>query len=356
VAPLVERAERDHRFPRRLFPLAGQQGYLRLAYPEAVGGLGLGYQTLCLLAEELTRVCSGIAGSLLAHLSIAATPLHLLGDAGIQARFLGPAMAGERIGCLGLTEPGAGSDAAGIRTRARPDGNGWILSGSKTFITNGPIADFAVIVAQTDPQAGRKGIGLFVVERGAEGFEQGPAMAKLGNHSMECGELVMDACRVPDSQRLGEPGQGFATLMQALTNGRMVVGARSVGLAQVAFEAALSYARERRQFGRSIGSFQLVGAALARMRTEIDAARLLCQRAAWLRDSGQPCATEASMAKLKATEVAVWVTGQAVQVLGGYGYMQEYPVERYFRDAKSLTIVEGTSEIQQLIIARDLMS
>lgn len=355
VAPLVEEAERDHRFPRELFGLFGQQGYLGVAYPEEAGGAGLGYLTLTLMAEELSRVCSGIAGSLLAHMSIGSLPILLLGDEDQKHEYLEPALRGEKIGCLGLTEPGAGSDAAGIRTRAVANDAGWVIDGSKTFITNGPFADYCVLAAQTDPAVGRKGIALFVIDRGTPGFVQGPALSKLGNHSMECGELFFEDCQLPATSLLGRPGQGFSSLMDALTNGRMVVGARSVGLAQIAFEAALAYAREREQFGRPIGRFQLIQSKLARMKVEIDASRLMCRQAAWLRDSGLACGLEASQAKLKATETAAWVTGEAVQVLGGYGYMTEYPVERYFRDAKSLTVVEGTSEIQQLIIARELL-
>ena len=354
VAPLVDSCEAAHRFPVELIPKFGRMGYLGIAYPEDVGGMGLGYLTLTLFAEELGRVNSGIAGGILAHMSIATLPIFLLGSAAVKDRFLRPALRGEKIGAFGLTEPGAGSDAASIRARARKVDGGYVLQGSKTFITNGPFADYVTVAAQAAPERKHKGITLFVVERGTPGFAQGASIPKLGNHASECGELSFEECFVPDAQRLGEEGEGFRTLMDALNGGRMVVGARSVGVAQAAYEAALKYAREREQFGRPIFDYQLIQSKLARMRMEIEASRLLCLRAAWLRDRGENCVLEASLAKLKATETAVWVTGEAVQVLGGYGYMDEYPVERFFRDAKSMTIIEGTSEIQQLIIARHL--
>ena len=355
VAPLVDPCEAEHRFPRELFRKFGEMGYLGISYPEEVGGMDLGYLTMTLFAEELGKVCSGFAGSILAHMSIATAPIHLMGSDDLKERYLRPAVQGEKICAFGLTEPGAGSDAASIKTRATKVEGGYVLSGAKTFITNGPFADFVTLSAQAAPEKKHKGVTLFLVEKGTKGFTQGEPMSKLGNHSSECGELVFEDCFVPDSQRLGEEGEGFRVLMESLNNGRMVVGARSVGIAQAAYEAALAYAQEREQFGRPIFKFQLTQSKLARMRTEIEAARLLCRYAAWLRDRGKPCALEASMAKLKATETAVWVTGEAVQILGGYGYMDEYPVERYFRDAKSMTIVEGTSEIQQIIIARRLV-
>lgn len=355
VAPLVDDHEKRHRFPQDLFPAFGDMGYLGIAYPEQVGGMDLGYVMLTLFAEELGKVCSGIAGSILAHMSIATVPIFLLGDDDLKERFLTPAIRGEKVAAFGLTEPGAGSDAAGIKTRAKKVDGGYVLNGTKIFITNGPFADFVTVAASTDPDKKYKGITVFLVESGAPGFSQGAPMAKLGNHSSECGELIFEDCFVPDAQRLGQEGEGFRSFMEALNGGRMVVGARSVGIAQAAFDASLQYAQEREQFGRPIFKFQLIQSKLAKMRMEIEASRLLCRKAAWLRDQGRPCTLEASLAKLKATETAVWAAGEAVQILGGYGYMDEYPVERYFRDAKSMTIVEGTSEVQQMIIARNLV-
>jgi len=354
VAPLVDQCEEENRFPAELFPKFGEMGYLGIIYPESLGGMDMGYAMLTLFAEELGKVCSGFAGSILAHMSIATLPIYLMGSEEIKQKFLPPAIRGEKISAFGLTEPGSGSDAASIRTRSVKVEGGYVLNGSKTFITNGPMADFVVVTTQTDPEKKHKGITLFLVEKGMKGFTQGKPIHKLGNRSSECGELFFEDCFVPDSYRLGEEGTGFQTLMEALNGGRMVVGARSVGIAQAAFEAALKYSHEREQFGRPLFKFQITQSKLARMRTEIESSRLLCHYAAWLGDLKKPCALEASMAKLKSTETAVWVTGEAVQILGGYGYTDEYPVERYFRDAKSMTIVEGTSEIQQIIIARRL--
>lgn len=354
VEPLVEEYEERQAFPQQLFEKFGQMGYLGITYPEQFGGMDLDYQTLTLFAEELGKVNSGIAGSIVAHMSIGTLPVYLLGNDQQKKDYLEPAIRGEKVGAFGLTEPGAGSDAAGIRTRAKRVDGGWLINGTKIFITNGPFADYVVLAAQTDPEKKHKGITIFLVDKGTKGFEQGQPMKKLGNYTSVCGELVFEDCFVPDSQRLGEAGEGYRAFMDALNSGRMVIGARSVGLAQTAYEAALRYSQERSQFGRPIFKFQLIQSKLAGMRMEIDAARLLCQKAAWLKDMGNPCVLESSEAKLKATEVAVWVTGEAVQILGGYGYMKEYPVERYFRDAKSMTIVEGTSEIQKLIIARHL--
>ena len=354
VAPIVDEYEKKHRCPTHLFPLLGQMGYLGIPYPEELGGTDMGYVTLTLFMEELAKVCSGFAGAVATHMSIATLPIYLLGSDEIKLHYLVPAIRGEKIASFALTEPGAGSDAAGIKTRATRVDGGYVLNGQKIFITNGPFADFVTVAAQTDPEKKHKGISVFVVDKGTEGFSQGAPLEKLGNYTSECCELVFEDCFVPEKQRLGAEGEGFRLFMEALNGGRMVIGSRSLGIAQAAFEAALQYSQEREQFGRPIGKFQLIQSKLAKMRMEIEAARLLCQKAAWLRDQGKPCALESSMAKLKASEVSVWVTGEAVQILGGYGYMNEYPVERYFRDAKSMTIIEGTSEIQQLIIAKRL--
>ncbi len=355
VAPLCDEAEECGRFPRHLFRRFGEMGYLGISYPEEVGGLGLGYQTFCLYAEELGRVNSGIAGSLLAHSSIATAPVFLMGSDEQKESFLMPALRGEKVGAFALTEPGAGSDAAGISTSARRQGDRYIVNGTKVFITNGPICDYALVAATTDQSKGIEGIVILVVERGTPGFSTSKPIKKLGNRSSECSELVFEDCAVPVVNRLGAEQGGFHTLMQALNRGRMVVAARSVGLAVAAYELAVKYAGERSQFGRPIARFQLIRSKIARMAVEIEASRALVQRAAWIRDTGGEVALAAAMAKLKATETAQLVTSEAVQILGGYGYTDEFPAERYFRDAKALTIIEGTSEIQQLIISRRLL-
>jgi butyryl-CoA dehydrogenase len=355
VAPLCDEAEETARFPKQLFKRFGEMGYLGISYPEELGGMGLGYQMLCIYAEELGKVNSGIAGSLLAHSSIGSVPIHLLGDDRQQEEYLKPAIRGEKIGSFALTEPGAGSDAAGIITSAVRRGDKYIINGNKIFITNGTLCDYALVAATIDKSKGLKGIVILVVEKGTPGFSVSAPLKKLGNKSQECAELVFEDCEVPVENRLGPEEGGFYTIMEALNSGRMVVAARSVGLAEVAYDVALNYAKERKQFGRPISRFQLIQSKIARMATEIEASRALVQRAAWIRDTGGNIALPAAMAKLKATETVVWVTSEAVQILGGYGYMQEYPVERYFRDAKSMTIVEGTTEIQQLIISRRLL-
>ena len=355
VAPLCDPAEDCGRFPQKLFPRFGEMGYLGIAYPEEVGGMGLGYQTFCLYAEELGQVNAGVAGSLLAHSSIGTVPVFLLGNDEQKERFLKPGIRGEKVGSFALTEPGAGSDAAGITTSAVLKGDRYVINGTKTFITNGPFCDYALVAATTDKAKGLKGIVILVVEKGTPGFSVSEPYKKMGNKSQECGELCFEDCEVPVENRLGPEEGGFYTIMEALNSGRMVVAARSVGLAEVAYRAAKEYAKDRKQFGRPLSKFQLIQSKLALMATEIAASRALVQRAAWIRDTGGDPALPAAMAKLKATETAMMVTSEAVQILGGYGYMQEYPVERYFRDAKVLTIIEGTSEIQQLIIARRLL-
>jgi alkylation response protein AidB-like acyl-CoA dehydrogenase len=355
VAPVAAEAEETGRFPKHLFKRFGEMGYLGIPYPEELGGMALGYQTFCMYAEELGRVNSGIAGSILAQSSIGVQPLFLMGSTEQKERLLAPALRGEKIGAFALTEPGAGSDAAGITTLAEKKGDRYVLNGTKIFITNATMCDYALVAATTDRKRGIDGIVIIVVERGTKGFSTGAPMKKLGNRSSECCEVVLEDCEVPIENRLGPETGGFHTLMRALNCGRMVVAARAVGLAVAAHEAALAYAKDRKQFGKTISSYQLIQSKLARMAMEIEASRALVQRAAWVRDTGGDPALSAAMSKLKATETVVFVTSEAVQILGGYGYMVEFPVERYFRDAKALTIIEGTSEIQQIIIARRLL-
>lgn len=354
VEPIVDEYEHKETFPVHLFRRCGEMGYLGIVYPEELGGSGLDYVTFCLMAEELGKVNSGIAGCIMAQCSIATQPIYLMGTEEQKEKFLKPAIRGEKIGCFGLTEPGAGSDAAGIQTSAKKDGEYYILNGSKTFITNSTYSDYAVVAAKTNKDKGAHGISVFLVEAGAKGFTKGRKIHKLGNRSQETGELLFDDCRVHESCRLGKEGEGFNTLMKALNGGRMVVGARAIGIAQAAFDAALQYSKERVQFGKPIKKFQLIAEKLARMAMEIDAARLLIYRAAWLKDNGKDHVKAASMAKLKATETAVWASSEALQIFGGYGYTVEFPAERYFRDARVTTIIEGTSEIQINIISGKL--
>jgi alkylation response protein AidB-like acyl-CoA dehydrogenase len=352
IAPLVGEAEVREEFPVELFPKMGELGYLCIMCPEEYGSAGADRISECLLAEELGRVCLGIASGFLSHSSVSTAIIHHFGSEAQKQKYLVPSIRGERIAAFALTEPNAGSDAASIEATARRMANGYILNGSKTLITNGTIADYVVVAAYLDKSKGSKGIGIFLVDKGLPGFAEPRKLHKFGMLSADLGELFFEDCFLPVESLVGEEEGGFERIMQVLNSGRMVVGARAVGLAQAAYEAALKYAQERVQFGRPIGKFQAIAFKLADMITELEAARLLVYRAAWLYDQGRPCIKEASMAKLFATEMAVRVSGEALQIHGGYGYMRDSPVQRYFRDAKFGTVVEGTSEIQRLIISR----
>jgi butyryl-CoA dehydrogenase len=286
--------------------------------------------------------------------SVSTAVIHHFGSEGQKQKYLVPSIRGERIAAFALTEPNAGSDAASLEATARREGNGYLLNGTKTLITNATIADYVVVAAYLDKSKGSKGIGIFLVDRGLPGFDEPKKFHKFGMLSADLGELFFEDCLLPVESLVGEEEGGFERIMRVLNSGRMVVGARAVGLAQAAYEAALKYAQERVQFGRPIGKFQAIAFKLADMLTELEAARLLVYRAAWLYDQGRPCIKEASMAKLFATEIAVRVSGEALYIHGGYGFMRDSPVQRYFRDAKFGTVVEGTSDIQRLIISRRL--
>jgi alkylation response protein AidB-like acyl-CoA dehydrogenase len=305
--------------------------------------------------EELTRVDAGVALSLAAHHSLCSGHIFLAGSEAQKNKYLTPLAKGEKVGCWGLTENSAGSDAGGTRTTAVRDGSEWVLNGSKTFITNGRIADTAVVMAVTDRSRGKKGISAFVVERGTPGFRSGKKEDKLGVRSSDTSELVFEDCRVPGENLLGQEGMGFVDTLRILDRGRIGIGAFSVGIAQASLEASLRYAKERKQFGHPIADFQAVQFKIAEMATRVAASRLLVQRAADLRDRGREHTAESSMAKLFAGETAVEVALEAIQIHGGYGYTRDYPVERYLRDSKLGTIGEGTSEVQRLIIARELL-
>jgi alkylation response protein AidB-like acyl-CoA dehydrogenase len=354
IAPLVKEAEEKEEFPVQLFPRMGELGYLGLTYPAEYGAAGADTVTFCLYAHELGRVCSGMAGSLVVHSSVATHPIHLLGTEEQRRKYLVPAIRGEKVFAFGLTEPNAGSDAGAIRTSAKKHGDNYIINGTKILITNARISDAVMLAAQTNPSMGLDGISLFVVEKGTPGFKVGRKIKKMGNRSSDLGELIFEDAVVPAANRLGPERGGFKILMDALNGGRMVVAARAMGIAEAAYEASLKYSKERVQFGKSIGSFQAIGFKLARMATLLSASRLLILQSAWLKDRGMDHASEASMAKLFATEAAQEITYEAVQIHGGYGYTDEFPVERYFRDARAMTIVEGTSEIQHQIISRRL--
>ncbi len=355
LAPHVREWDEKQAFPRDVFTRLGALGLAGACWPERYGGSGLSTLDWALVMEELARVDAGVALSLAAHHGLCSAHIHAFGSEEQKQRFLPALASGAKVGCWGLTEPGSGSDAGGMRTTAVRDAGHYVLNGSKNFITNGGIADTAVVIAVTDRAAGKKGISAIVVERGTTGFRSGRREDKLGVRSSDTSELAFEDCRVPAANLLGEPGKGFIDTLRLLDKGRIGIAAFSLGIAQAAFEASISYARARRQFDHPIADFQAIQFKVAEMATKLDAARLLTWRAAALADRGKPHTAESSMAKLFASESAVETALEAVQLHGGYGYIKDYPVERHLRDAKLGTIGEGTSEVQRLVIARLLL-
>jgi len=355
IAPRSRRMDETQEFPLDLMRRIGSMGLLGVVFPPEYGGAGLTYPDFALIIEELARVDGAIALSVAAHNSLCSNHIYLAGNEEQKQRWLVPLAGGEKIGAWSLTEPTAGSDASGTRTTAVKDGDHWILNGSKTFATHGSVCDVAVVFAVTDQAKGKHGISAFVLERGLAGWRPGKKEDKMGCRASDTAEIVMENCRVPGSHLLGQEGEGFIDALRILDGGRIGIGSLSVGIAQGAMEQAIAYARGRRQFGRPIAEFQAVQWMLADSATEIDAARLLVQRAAAMRAQGEDTNLASAMAKLFASETAVRVCDRAVQIHGGYGYVKDYPVERAYRDAKLTTIGEGTSEIQRLVIARHLI-
>lgn len=356
LRPYVMTWDEAQRFPMDLLPKLADLGLMGIQFPEAVGGAGMSAVDYCLCIEELARVDPAISLSVAAHNGLAAAHLHMFGTPEQQARFLVPLATGQVLGAWGLTEPTAGSDAAGTRTVARRDAGHWVIDGAKTFITHGNICGVMVVMAVTDRSRGNRGISAFVVPAGTPGMRAGRKENKLGMRASETSEVIFEACRVPEDALLGAEGQGFINTLQVLDAGRIGIAALSVGLAQGAWEVARAYAKQREQFGQPIASFQGIRWKLADLATKIDAARLLTYRAAALKDAGVRTTRESSMAKLYASEVAVRAAEECVQILGGYGFVKDYPAEKYFRDVKLLTIGEGTSEVQRLVIARQLLA
>jgi len=355
LVPLVDEAEAKHKFPVDFFRKMGQLGYLCVNFPEKYDGAGLGVIGESIVVEELARVCAGVAAGVMLQSGIGLTSILDHGTEEQKQKYVVPAIKGEKIAAFGLTEPGAGSDAASIKTRAERKGDHYVINGRKTFITHANICDFILVAAWTDrSQKPGKGISIIVVDQGTPGFEVTRILDKVGFLSSETAELVFEDCKVPAENLIGEEGKGFGYLMGSLTHGRITHAFSSVGIAQAAFEEALRYAQEREQFGRPIGKFQSISFKLARMATQLQAARLLGYQAGWLYDQGLNCTKEASMAKLFASEMAAYVTGEAMHIFGGYGYMMEYPVQRFWRDAKLRQVTEGTSEVQQMVIAKEL--
>jgi len=360
VEPVVDAHEKQRRFPADIVAMLGPMGLLGVPFPEDEGGAGLDTLAYAVAVEELSRVWGSLGIIVAAHTSLGCGPLHLAGTDEQKERFLVPMAQGRVLGAYGLTEPEAGSDSGGTRTTARHeegvDGGSWVIDGHKRFITNAGQAGTYVVTARTGTRdGGAPEISAFIVEAGAPGFTVGRLEEKMGLHASATGELLFEACRVPADQMLGARGDGWKIFLQILDGGRISIGAMAVGLAQAALDASIAYARERRQFGRAIGSFQGVAFMIADMATEIDAARALVWRAAWLKDRGRDYGLAAAEAKLFASEVAQRATNNGVQIHGGYGYIEEYKVERFLRDAKLTEIGEGTSQIQRLVIGRRVL-
>jgi len=360
VAPVVDEHEKARRFPRPIVDRLGEMGWLGISIPEDEGGAGLDTLAYAIAIEEIGRVWGSLGLIVAAHTSLGCGPLHLAGTPEQKQRFLVPMASGRVLGAYGLTEPGAGSDSGGTRTTARhepgPDGGWWVIEGGKRFITNAGQAGTYIVTARTGTRAdGQPEISGFIVPADTPGFSVGRLEEKMGLHASATGELIFEGARVPAANMLGERGSGFRTFLQILDGGRISIGALAVGLAQAALDASIPYARTREQFGRPIGSFQGVAFMIADMATEIEAARQLVWRAAWLKDRGRDYGLAAAQAKLFASEVSSRATNAGIQVHGGYGYIEEYHVERFLRDAKLTEIGEGTSQIQRLVIARKIL-
>ncbi len=355
IRPHAREWDEKQDFPREVFTKLGEMGLMGVVWPAEYGGSGMSTLDYAIVMEELSRADAGVALSVAAHNSLCSGHIFLAGSETQRQKYLTPLARGEKVGCWGLTENSAGSDAGGTKTTAVRDGAHWVLNGSKTFITNARVADVAVAMAVTDKTKGKKGISAFVIERGAKGFRPGKKEDKLGVRSSDTSELVFEDCRIPAENLLGQEGMGFVDTLRILDRGRIGIAAWSLGIAQAALEASMSYAVGRKQFGHAIADFQAVQFKIADMATEVDAARLLVWRAATLRDTGKQHTTESSMAKLFASEMSVRVALDAIQIHGGYGFTKDYPVERYLRDSKLGTIGEGTSEVQRLVIARELL-
>jgi butyryl-CoA dehydrogenase len=362
IAPQAAEIDRTHEFPRKLFARLGELGLLGIMVPEKWGGAGMDALSYAVALEEIARACASTAVAMSVQSSLVAAPILKEGTDEQRARWLPDLAAGKKIGCFALSEPEAGSDAKAQRTRAvrlgqgdHGDGGRWILNGTKNFITNAPVADLAIVLANSDPTKGSRGITAFLVPMPTPGLTIGPPDDKLGIRGAPSAQLFLTDCAVGDDARLGAEGDGFKIAMRALDGGRIGIAAQALGIARAAFEDATRYARERKTFGQPIAEHQAIQFKLADMRTEIDAARMLLWRAAAKKDAGGAYSTDASMAKLFASEVANRAAKEAVQIFGGYGYLRDFPAERHFRDAKITEIYEGTSEIQRLVIASALL-
>jgi alkylation response protein AidB-like acyl-CoA dehydrogenase len=355
IAPHVSRWDEASEFPADVVKQLGQMGLLGVIFPLEYGGAGLGYVDYVLAIEELSAVDGSVGIIVAAHNSLCTNHIFLAGNEEQRRKYVPKLASGEWLGAWGLTEPGSGSDAGAARTTAVRKGDRWVLNGNKTFITNGHYADVAVVIAVTDREQGTRGLSAFVVEKGTPGFRPGKKENKLGLRASDTSELIFEDCEIPAANLLGELGAGFVDSMRVLDGGRISIAALSLGIGRGALDASVKYVKERRQFGKAIAEFQGIQWKLADMATELDAARLLTQRAAVLKDAGHRVTRESSMAKLYASEVAVRICDEAVQLHGGYGFIKDYPAEKFYRDVKLCTIGEGTSEIQRMVIGREIL-
>ena len=351
----VMKWDEESKFPLEVIKQLGKMGVMGIIFPSELGGAGLGYIEYVIAVEELSRVDGSVGIIVAAHNSLCSNHIYIAGSEEQKKKYIPKLATGDWIGAWGLTEPGSGSDAGSARTTAIRKGDKWVLNGTKTFITNGSYADVMVVVAVTDKSAKTHGLSAFVVEKGTKGFRPGKKENKLGLRASDTAEMIFEDCEIPAGNLLGKEGDGFIDSMRVLDGGRISIAALSLGIGQGAYEAALEYSKERKQFGKAIGEFQAIQWKLADMATELDAARLLTMRAADMKDKGMKTTQESSMAKLYASEVAVKCANEGVQIHGGYGFIKDYPAEKYYRDVKLCTIGEGTSEIQRLVIARQLL-
>jgi len=355
IAPNVSRWDEASEFPADVVKQLGQMGLLGIIFPTELGGAGLGYVDYMLAIEELSAVDGSIGIIVAAHNSLGTNHIFLAGNETQKQKYIPKLASGEWLGAWGLTEPGSGSDAAGARTTAVRQGDQWILNGNKTFITNGHYADVSVVIAVTDKSQGTHGLSAFIVEKGTPGFRPGKKENKLGLRASDTSELIFEDCAIPAENLLGKLGEGFVDAMRTLDGGRISIAALALGIGRGALDASVNYVKQRRQFGKAIAEFQGIQWKLADMATELDAARLLTLRAAVLKDAGRRVTQESAMAKLYASEVAVRICDEAVQLHGGYGFIKDYPVEKFYRDVKLCTIGEGTSEIQRMVIGREIL-
>jgi alkylation response protein AidB-like acyl-CoA dehydrogenase len=355
IAPNVMKWDEESHFPAEIVKEIGKLGLMGSIFPTEYGGAGMGYVEYVTIIDELSRVDGSIGIIVAAHTSLCSNHIWIAGNEAQKRKYIPKLATGEFLGCWGLTEPGSGSDAGGARMSAVRKGNEWVLNGTKTFITNGHYADIAVVIAVTDKSKATKGMTAFLVDKGTKGFRPGKKENKLGLRASDTSELIFEDCVVPASAMCGQEGQGFVDAMKVLDGGRISIAALGLGMAQGAYESALKYSKSRKQFGQAISEFQGIQWKLADMATEIDAARLLTMRAASMKDAGLKTTQESAMAKLYSSEVAVRCANESVQIHGGYGFIKDYPAEKFYRDVKLCTIGEGTSEIQRLVIARNLL-